>query len=97
MARQSFPYTTFTTPTGDPLSEGFILIYVADDAKSPDGLLCRGMTLRVELDENGAVVSVPQVWPTDVLEPSGVYYVLTSYTRTGELVVGPLKVEVESV
>lgn len=94
MAKQSFPYTTFTDPAGNPLSNGYVQIYIIDDAQSSTGLLCRGMTLQVSLDGNGVMVSVPQVWPNDELEPDGTYYVLKTYTSVGELAQGPLKVTV---
>ena len=95
-SRKSFPYTTFTTSTGDPLSGGYILIYLSDDAKAPDGLICRGMTLQVSLDINGVVVYTPQVWPNDVISPSGTYYVVSAYSASGALTLGPEKVQVTS-
>jgi len=92
MARQAFPYTTFTDPSGNVLSNGYILLELNEDVKSPSGSLCQGMTLRGTLDANGALVSVPQVWPNSQLSPSDSYYILRGFTSDGELVLGPLKV-----
>ena len=94
MSRQAFPFTTFTDPSGSALSGGYILLEVNEDVQSPSGLLCRGMTLRGELDVNGALISVPQVWPNSQLLPSDSYYVLRGYTSSGELVLGPMRVTV---
>lgn len=96
-ARQAFPDTTFTDPSGEPLANGYALIKVSTDVQCPSGMLCAGMTLRVALDSQGEMVSIPQVWPTDVLLPSGAVYILRAYTAEGELVFGPSQVQIATV
>jgi hypothetical protein len=94
MAQVGFPYTTFYTASGAPLSDGYIEIEIINDVQSPDGLLCRGMILQQALNSSGVVTSVPQVWPNADLLPAGSYYVLNSYTADGQLVSGPTMVTV---
>lgn len=94
MARTSFPLQTFQNTDGTPLSGGFVLISISTDVQSTDGQLCEGMTLRVALDSNGTMTSIPQVWPNASLVPSGSYYVLSAYAADGQRVLGPSSVTV---
>ena len=85
----AWPYTQYTYPSGAPLSNGYVLIWLDTDAKTPTGLICRGMSLRVPLDANGVMNPVPQVWQNVALLPSGCTYLQEAYTPDGELVLGP--------
>lgn len=94
MAQQAFPYTIFNAPSGAPLSGGYVLISISTDVQTPSGQLCAGMTLRVDLDSNGAMIDIPQVWANSSLSPSGSCYLLTAFTAEGEAALGPLPVTV---
>lgn len=96
MPRQPFPYTNFTDTSGNPLSFGYSLIHLGDDGNAPDGLICNGSVLRIDLDVNGNMLTVPQVWDNAKIEPVGTYYVLSAYTIEGQLVLGPNKVVMTS-
>lgn len=92
--RQNFPYTAFTDPSGLPLSGGYILLSIDADVQSPSGLLCAGMTMRQDLDGNGTVLTIPQVWSNTDLLPAGSCYLLSAYAADGQLALGPMKVQV---
>jgi hypothetical protein len=92
--RVPFPYTNFTDTSGNPLSFGYALIHLGDDGNVPDGLICNRSVLRANLDANGNMITVPQVWNNTSILPIGTYYVLTAYTTSGELVFGPIKVTI---
>lgn len=94
MSQVSFPYTTFTDPSGNPLADGYVLINVNVDVQSPSGLLCGGMSLRVDLNGSGVMESIPNVWPNSFLLPGDSYYVLRTYSSDGQLASGPDKVTV---
>lgn len=89
MAQVAFPYTTFLDPSGAPLSNGYVLISLSQDVQSPNGLLCRGMDTRVQLDSNGVMVAIPQVWQAVSLQPSGTWYLYSAYAADGQLALGP--------
>lgn len=89
MARQAFPYTTFSDPSGSVLSNGYVLLRISQDVNSPSGLIGAGMELNVALDQNGVMVNVPQVWPNASLQPSGTCYLYSAFAADGQLVLGP--------
>lgn len=89
MSQQPFPYTTFTDPEGAALSNGYVVITLSQDAQSPNGLICGGMELRVQLNTSGVMSTVPQLWQNSDLNPSGTRYLYSAYTADGELVLGP--------
>ena len=92
-----FPITVFYDSSGAPLSNGYVTIYLTADAAYsssypsiyPHIQLCSGLALVVDLDINGSMVEVPQVYQCSELFPSDVEYMLTSYTSVGEKVSGP--------
>lgn len=89
MAQIAFPYTTFIDPSGNALSNGYVIVYVSQDAHSPGGLLCGGMELRVQLDSSGVMSPVPQLWQNSDLQPAGTFYLYAAYAADGQLVLGP--------
>ena len=89
-SRTSFPLTTFTDSSGEPVANGYALLSLPDDGGSPDGLICRGLVCRVELDVYGSMQTIPYVWPSSsLLNPNwtdGLPYLLSTYTAEGQAV-----------
>lgn len=88
MPKVSFPLTTFQTPSGAPVANGFVLIALSEDcAVWPSGGLVVGsrpQKLKISLDANGTVLGNPQVWPNDILAPTGSYYTVEVYKSDGQ-------------
>lgn len=86
MPQQSFPYTSFSLASGDPVSMGYVLIRLSEDGQTPVGSICRDLPLRVNLDGNGTMTTVPTVWLNQSILPSGTVYLADVYTSEGERV-----------
>lgn len=88
MSRVAFPITTFTDLGGHPLGNGFILIQLNTDAKTPDpAQIGAGSVARVALDTNGVIVGSPTFWPNAQLLPVGTVYLLNTFTSEGQEVI----------
>lgn len=87
MALTKFPYSAYNKPSGEPLSKGYILLRLTQDARtSTDTQLCAGSVVRAELDDNGLIASGFQVWSTSDMLPANTQYILRAYTEEGQLV-----------
>ncbi len=80
-----FPITTFEDPSGNPLSNGYVLIRASSDvASTSETQTGREMVLRVSLNSSGVMDPIPEIhFPA---YPSGVVYKTEAYTSLGELV-----------
>lgn len=92
MARSPFPILTYADVVGNPIANGFLLLNLSEDALSPTGEVCSGLTIRVPLDDTGTITGSPTFWPNADLTPDDTYYALRAYTAQGQLVLGPLSV-----
>jgi len=77
----------FSTPNGQPLSNGYLLLTLSHDEQS-DGTkqLLAGHTIKIPLDNVGKAAAGSQAYATDQMLPSGAYYNVTVYDNTGQLV-----------
>jgi hypothetical protein len=85
----------FQTPTGDPLSNGYLLFSLSQDAQvTVSGVteqVGAGEIISVPLDDDGNIVTSPEqlIWPNDVLTPANTFYTVSAYSSIGQLVWGP--------
>lgn len=86
MARAALPITQFTTADGNALSNGFILIRLSTDARSSDGQVCAGTTVRLDLDDTGVPLGSPTFTTNATLSPDGTVYLLSAFTEAGAVV-----------
>lgn len=92
MAQGLFPIQFYSTPAGQPLSFGYILIALSSDAFSPGGQVSQRRIVKIPLDVNGEIIGSDLFWSNYDLLPVNTYYILRAYTEEGQLVLGPLKV-----
>jgi len=93
MSRSAFPITTFQNPDGSPVANGAMNVRLSSDGTSNAQQIQHNFT-SVPLDSNGVVTGSPAVWADSVVLPDGRYYVINVYSQKGQLVAGPLKIEV---
>lgn len=87
MPRTTFPIQTFQDSEGLPLSFGYILVRLNEDAKTPDpAQIGAQLVSQINLDTNGTIIGSPMFWPNASLQPSDTVYLLSSYTSNGEQV-----------
>lgn len=86
--RVSFPLT-YTTAGGFPLADGYLLLRLSQDGSVNDSQITSA-DCKVLLDSTGTPVGLT-LWPNAAITPSGTYYIISSYTASGELVSGPTK------
>lgn len=85
MPRVALPIQTYQDAEGNPLSFGYIVIRLNEDAKTPDpAQIASQFSTTVNLDTNGTVIGSPMVWPTADLVPSTTLYLISSYTIKGQ-------------
>lgn len=95
MPRVPFTVTTFTTPEGNPLSFGYLLIRLSKDARTPDdGQLGAQLTSRVDLDVNGAIAGTPTFWGNSTMTPADTVYILDAHTAQGQQVLSNIYIVV---
>ena len=83
---------SFQDSDGNLLVKGYLLFELNQDGVvNTSTLICAGRTIRVPLDSSGNVVTSPvnNLWPNDVMTPSGSFYLVTAYTESGVKVWGP--------
>jgi len=77
----------FSTPNGQPLSNGYLLLTLSHDEQSDGAIqLLAGHTIRICLDNNGNAAVGSQAYATDQMLPAGAYYTVTVYDNTGRQV-----------
>lgn len=95
MPRVPFTVTTFTTPDGNPLSFGYLIIRLSKDARTPDnGQLGAQITSRVNLDVNGVIAGSPTFWGNSAMIPADTVYILDAYTAQGAQVLSNIYIVV---
>ena len=92
MPRVAFPLTNFQDTDGSPVSLGYLLIHLVDDAKASSGQVCSKIKTQIFLDSSGNVLGSPAFWQNSALTPSTLYYVLEVYSQGGQLLSGPTKI-----
>lgn len=97
MAKVAFPITVYNGPDGLPLSNGYLLVSISNDAMSVDGQLCYQLVTKVPLDNNGQIIGALTFFPNNQLNPLGTYYIVNGYTSAGQLVLGPVAVYINSL
>lgn len=83
---------TFNDTLGNPLSNGYLLFRLNQDAVANSNTqVCSSTFVKIPLDSNGNVITstVYSLWTNDVLTPSGTFYKVEAYTSGGQLVWGP--------
>jgi hypothetical protein len=82
----------FQDSEGSKLALGYLLMTLAMDGNiSGVGNIAAGITIRIQLDSNGSVVTSPaqSVWGVDQMLPVNNYYRVTGYTFEGQPAWGP--------
>lgn len=82
----------FQDAEGNLLANGY-LIFELNQNETVNGatLICPLRRITVTLDVNGNVpASTYSLWPNDVITPNGSFYLVSGYTKQGQLVWGPL-------
>ena len=83
---------SFQDSEGNLLANGSLLFELSQDGVvNTHTKVCAGYTIHVPLNSSGSVASSPvqNLWPNDVLNPSGTFYTVTAYSASGERVWGP--------
>lgn len=93
----------FQDAQGNLLANGYLLFELNQDAiVNTNTMICAGMIIQVPLDANGNVVTSPaySFWTNDLITPIntsvGSYYLVSAYSAAGELVWGPISVQILS-
>lgn len=96
----------FTDSVGNVLANGYLLFELNQDGTTNNGTsdlwVCAGYVIKVPLDDTGNVITDPaySLWPNNVITPVntsvGSYYYMSAYTSGGELVWGPIAVQILS-
>lgn len=95
MPRVAFPIQTFTDAEGAPLSFGFLLISLSNDAQTPDpAQIGYRIKSRLDLDINGMITGMPTFWANALLTPNNTVYLLSTYKANGQLVLKDVSVVV---
>lgn len=82
----------FQDSEGNVLDSGWLTMELNQDEQAPStGQVASGIELRVPLDEDGNIQTSPaiEVWPNDVLIPTGSYYIVNGFTSRGQHAWGP--------
>jgi len=82
----------FQDSEGNVLANGYLIFVLSQDGiVNTSTRVCAGYEIRVPLNSSGSVASSPvqNLWPNDVLTPSGTFYTVSAYTASGQLVWGP--------
>jgi|SRR5580658_8066844 len=82
----------FTYPNGAPLFNGYILFQLTNDCSinSVNGYGQVGRSVvKANLNCSGNIKGTVNIWPNDVLLPSGSQYIIRVYSQAGMLVSGP--------
>jgi len=88
MARVAFPLTTFQDSDGNPVSFGYVLVQLSEDAQTPTPeQIASSRLATISLDVNGAVLGSPMVWPNAELTPSDSVYIYSVYSQVGAAIV----------
>lgn len=89
----------FQDSEGNLLANGYLIFELNQDSiVNTNVQVCAGYKIKVQLNASGKVPSSPvsNLWPNDVLTPSGTFYLITGYTSSGELVYGPVAAQILS-
>ena len=86
----------FTDFMGRPIANGLLTMKLSEDATSPAGQICAGITIKIPLDVNGNVSGTPSVAANDTMNPNTTTYTVNVYAADGQLVWGPLQATVPS-
>ena len=82
----------FQDSEGNVLANGYLLFVLNQDGIVNTSVqVCAGYSIQVPLNSSGSVAASPvqNLWPTDVLTPSGNFYMVSAYSASGQLVWGP--------
>jgi hypothetical protein len=89
----------FNDSEGNVLANGYLIFELSqDEIVNTSTQVCAGRQIRVQLDSSGNVPLSPvsNLWPNDVLTPSGSTYLIWAYSAKGQLVWGPNSLRVLS-
>jgi len=76
----------FQNPDGTPVSNGYVIATLSEDAVSSDGSqVTAGLKVRGQLNNSGSTVAF-NLWSSDQLTPSGTFYDLKVYDVNGVFV-----------
>ena len=82
----------YVYPNGSPLANGYLLLQLTNDCSINSangyGQVGGGSVVKINLNSSGNVSGV-NIWPNDVLLPSGSQYIIRVYSQAGMLVSGP--------
>jgi hypothetical protein len=81
----------FQDAEGNVLANGYLIFELNQDSNVNGINICAGITIKIQLDANGNVVTSPQqdIWGNDALSPVNSYYRVTGYTAEGQPAWGP--------
>lgn len=81
----------FQDAQGNVLTNGYLTMALSQDEEVNDSLICSGVTVRVQLDANGSVVTSPAqyAWANDQMLPVNSFYKVTGFTQAGQPAWGP--------
>jgi hypothetical protein len=75
----------FQDSEGAVLTSGYLTMELSHDEQDPvsGAQIAAGLTIRIQLDNNGNVATGQQVWSTAPLLPSGAFYIVEAFTEDG--------------
>jgi hypothetical protein len=75
----------FSDAAGNVLASGFLLFYLSHDEQNTflPSQVVSGLSVKINLDNNGNVVAGSQIYANDQLSPTGSFYTVEAYTNDG--------------
>lgn len=92
--RTAFPIVKFQYPDSTPVANGYATIRLNQDgiANSVEQVGTNFVTVR--FDSSGVPIGSPTFWSNGVIQPPNTNYILLVYSALGQLVAGPLIVNI---
>lgn len=76
-------------PAGNPLANGYLIVYLVQDAASSGTQICAGKHIKIILDSGGNFPISVTLTPTTGMNPP-TKYIVSAYTAQGEPSWGPM-------